>query len=66
VDRSGKKKLAIAAAVLVWLVVTPFTWRDLRRRGPEEIRGPKWLWWIASANLSGSVLYWLLGRTETR
>jgi hypothetical protein len=63
VERSRTKKLAVVVAVLIWSVVTPLMWRDLRRRGPEQVRGPKWLWWIASANLSGSVAYWLFGRT---
>jgi len=66
VERSGKRTLIIAVAVVIWSVVTPFMWRDLRRRGPEEVRGPKWLWWIASTNLSGSAAYWLFGRTQAR
>jgi len=36
-------------------------WRDLRRRSIDQIRGPKWLWWVASSNLSGSTAYWLVG-----
>jgi hypothetical protein len=63
-ERSGTKRLAVVVAVVVWSVVTPFMWRDLRRRGPDQVRGPKWLWWIASANLSGSAAYWLFGRRE--
>jgi hypothetical protein len=65
-ERASRKKLIIAVAVLIWSVVTPFMWRDLRRRGPDQVRGPKFLWWIASTNLSGSVAYWLFGRTGAR
>jgi hypothetical protein len=65
-DRSGTKRLAIITAVLVWSVVTPFMWRDLRRRGSDQVRGPKWIWWIASTNLSGSAAYWMFGRSEAR
>ena len=63
-DRPGKKRLIIAAAVLLWAVVTPFMWRDLRRRAPDQVRGPKWIWWVLSTNVSGSVAYWLCGRKE--
>jgi hypothetical protein len=61
-DSSRRKALLVLAALAVWAAVTPFMWRDLRRRSPEQTRGPKWVWWIASSNLSGSVAYWLLGR----
>jgi hypothetical protein len=56
------KKLVVAVTVLVWVVVTPFMWRDLRSRPRDQVRGPKWLWWILSANLSGSAAYWLVAR----
>ena len=65
-EPSARKRLTVALAVLIWAVVTPYMWRDLRRRGPDQVRGPKWLWWIASANLSGSAAYWLWGRREAR
>jgi hypothetical protein len=52
----------MVAAVLAWAIVTPITWRDLRRRPADQVRGPKWLWRLASANLTGSVAYFLLGR----
>lgn len=61
-DEKRKKALLVAAVLAVWAAVTPFMWRDLRRRSPGQVRGPKWLWWIASANLSGSAAYWLFGR----
>ena len=54
----------VVLALLVWAIVTPFTWRDLRRRPREAVRGPKLLWWISSANLGGSLAYWLFGRRE--
>jgi len=62
VESSQGKKLLVLAVLAVWAVVTPLMWRDLRRRSPDQTRGPKWLWWLASANLSGSVAYWLVGR----
>jgi hypothetical protein len=54
----------VFAVVLVWAIVTPFMWRDLRHRPPEQVRGKKWIWWVASSNLSGSVAYFLFGRRE--
>jgi hypothetical protein len=61
-ERSRARTLAIVVAVSVWAVVTPFLWRDLHRRPADQIRGPKWLWVILSANLSGTVAYFLFGR----
>jgi hypothetical protein len=61
----GNRKVAlVAVAVLLWALVTPFMWRDLRRRTPEEVRGKKWIWWIASSNLTGSIAYFLVGRKK--
>jgi hypothetical protein len=37
-------------------------WRDLRHRPADQVRGRKWLWWVASTNLSGSAAYFLFGR----
>jgi hypothetical protein len=59
----GNRKVAlVGVAVLLWALVTPFVWRDLRHRTPEEVRGKKWIWWIASSNLTGSIAYFLVGR----
>ncbi len=63
VQGSRTRTLVIILAVLVWTLVTPFMWRDLRRRSADQVRSPKWLWWLASTNLSGSAAYWLVGRT---
>jgi hypothetical protein len=62
----GNRKglLVLAVALVVWAIVTPFMWRDLRHRTSEQFRGKKWIWWIASSNLTGSVAYFLFGRKE--
>jgi hypothetical protein len=65
-DRSGTRRRVIITLVLIWSVVTPFMWRDLCRRGSDQVRGPKWLWWLASTNLSGSAAYWTFGRRGAR
>jgi hypothetical protein len=49
--------------VAVHVPVTVLTWRDLRGRSAERVRGRKWVWRVAScANTVGSVVYWLVGR----
>ena len=59
----NRKPVLVVVAFLVWAVVTPFMWRDLRGRTAEQVRGPKWLWFIASSNLvTGSCAYWMFGR----
>ncbi len=61
-EKHKKKTLAAGVGLGLWAVITPLMRRDLRRRAPEQTRGPQWLWRMASANLSGSVAYWLFGR----
>ncbi len=37
--------------------------RDLRRRAPEEVRGPRWAWACATfVNTVGPCAYFLFGR----
>jgi len=53
----------LAVAIPAHIVVTAFTWRDLRRRTPEQVRGSKRFWQVVSgANTLGSLLYFALGR----
>jgi hypothetical protein len=60
-DRPNKQVLA--AVAIVHSTVAALTWRDLRSRAPEQVRGSKAVWRTASAmNTLGSVAYWLLGR----
>jgi len=48
------KLLAVLAVIHV--AVAAFTWRDIKNRDPDQIRGPKWLWRIASAVQMGNAL----------
>jgi hypothetical protein len=59
-----RRFVIVALAVVVWAIVTPPMWRDLRARTPDQLRGPKWLWWVASLNLTGSAGYWLFARKK--
>jgi hypothetical protein len=59
--KSNGKLLAVLAVIHV--VVAAFTWRDIKNRDPDQIRGPKWVWRIASAVQMGNALvYWLFAR----
>ena len=44
-----------------------WTWRDIRQRPAQQVRGSKTFWRISSAaNTLGSVGYWLIGRRYRR
>lgn len=65
-DRDSRRGTPVVVAlVAVWAIVTPFMWRDLRRRTPDQVRGKKWVWWLASLNLTGSAAYFLFGRKDS-
>ncbi len=61
-----KRKLdprIIGAALATQAVIGGLTVRDIGRRGPGEVRGPRLLWKIwGGTNTLGSVAYWLIGR----
>ena len=53
----------LAVVLVIHVILLRFTWRDLRRRPDDAVRGPKRLWRVASTlNTSGAVAYWLFGR----
>ena len=53
----------LAVVIPAHVAVTAYTWRDLRNRAPEQVRGSKRFWRAASgANTLGSLLYFTLGR----
>ena len=56
-------KLVLVAIGVGHLVIATLTWRDIRSRRDDEIRGSKWVWRVLSAANSGnSAVYWLVGR----
>lgn len=58
-----QKLKPLAVVIPAHIAVTAFTWRDLRSRAPEQVRGSKRFWRVASgANTLGSLLYFALGR----
>lgn len=61
--RKLRKLGPLAVIVPAHLAVTAFTWRSLRNRAPEQVRGSKRFWRVASgANTLGSLLYFAIGR----
>jgi hypothetical protein len=56
-------KQLLAAIGLAHATVAALTWRDIRGRSQDEVRGSKRIWRIATGLNSGaSVAYWLGGR----
>jgi hypothetical protein len=65
--RSRPKRIALVSLVLAEVGLAVLTWRDLRHRPADEIRGSKRLWRIISTiNPGNSVAYWLVGRKYGR
>jgi hypothetical protein len=61
------KRIALTALVLAEVGLAALTWRDIRRRPAEQIRGSKLFWRIISTiNPGNSVAYWLVGRRYGR
>jgi hypothetical protein len=56
-------KVVLGALAAAHVVVTALTWRDLRNRPGDQVRGNKKFWLIFSAlHMGNSALYWLFGR----
>lgn len=63
--QSKKKpnKLVLAIGLAIHATAVTLTWRDLRARPADRVRGNKKAWRLASAlNTMGSAGYWLFGR----
>jgi hypothetical protein len=64
-SRDAHKTRVTIVALVVHLIVTTLTWRDLDRRTAGEIRGNARLWRVASGlNTLCSVAYWTVGRKK--
>ena len=56
-------KYVLGGLVAVEVIIAALTFRDLKRRSPEEIRGSKRFWRVISlVNPGNSIAYWLFGR----
>jgi hypothetical protein len=59
-------KYVIATLAVVHVVVVALTWRDIRSRRPEQVRGAKKFWLVVSSlNMGNAAIYWLVGRRRT-
>ena len=62
-QRDQRHTAVLVALTAAQAVVGTLTVRDISRRQPELVRGPKLFWEIwGGTNTLGSVLYWLFGR----
>jgi len=53
----------LAVLVILHVLVTAFTLRDLGQRSDTELRGPRWFWRVfAPLQMGNSAVYWLVGR----
>jgi hypothetical protein len=58
-----RKKFLVGLVVAISVLSCAAAWRDIARRGDDEVRGPKLLWRIVfTMNPGNSLLYWLFGR----
>jgi hypothetical protein len=64
-QRDRRHVAVIVVLTAVQAVVGTFTVRDIIRRRPELVRGPKLFWTIwGGTNTLGSAFYWLFGRKK--
>ncbi len=65
-QKFGQRQLAVlVVCTAIQAVVGTVTVRDISRRQPELVRGPKLLWKIwGGSNTLGSAAYWLFGRKK--
>ncbi len=56
-------KYVMAVVAVVHVAVVMLTWRDIRSRRAEQVRGAKKFWLVVSAlNTGNAAIYWLVGR----
>ncbi len=56
-------KQVVIAVVAVEAASAAFAFRDLARRGDDQVRGPKLLWRVLiGVNPGNSLAYWVFGR----
>ncbi|MEA5453380.1 PLD nuclease N-terminal domain-containing protein [Sinomonas sp. JGH33] len=62
-DLSPGKRFGVVLAAAAELSLKALAWRDLARRQPGEVNGPKAAWFAATfINTFGPIAYFLFGR----
>jgi hypothetical protein len=63
IDLPPAARIGTVAAGAVQLGLLVAALRDLRRRTPAEVRGPRWVWALVSfVNVIGPLSYFAFGR----
>ena len=53
----------LIALMILHIIVTAVTLRDLKQRTDTQVRGPRWLWRVFTPlQMGNSLVYWLVGR----
>jgi hypothetical protein len=53
----------LIALVILHVIVTVITLRDIGARNAAQVRGPRWFWRVFTPLQTGnSAVYWLVGR----
>ncbi len=66
VTRWRPSRPVIAALLVLHVIVTAITLRDLSQRSDAQVRGPRWFWRaITPLQMGNSAVYWILGRKRS-
>jgi hypothetical protein len=53
----------LVALVVLHIIVTAITLRDLSQRNDTQVRGPRWFWRVFTPlQMGNSAVYWLVAR----
>ncbi len=56
----------LAVLIVLHVIVTIVTLRDIGHRTEDQVRGPRWFWRIvAPLQMGNSVVYWIVGRKKS-
>ncbi len=62
VSRWKPSRPVLVVLVVLHVIVTGITLRDLSRRSETEVRGPRWFWRaFTPLQMGNSAIYWLVG-----
>jgi hypothetical protein len=66
VRRWKPSRPALVALVVLHLIVTAITLRDISLRNDAQVRGPRWFWrMFTPLQMGNSAMYWLVGRKKS-
>lgn len=65
VSRWKPSRPVLVALVILHVIVTAITLRDLSQRSDALVRGPRWFWRVFTPlQMGNSAVYWLVGRNN--